>query len=79
MTSLADAEGWPELRTADPPVDQDIDGLPDTWENENGLNPKDGEDARDDADGDGYTEIEEYLNGTDPRSKTEGTDGGVRP
>ena len=46
--------------------DDDNDGMPDNYEDSNGfkrLNPKD---AGKDADGDGYTNLEEYLGGSDP-------------
>jgi pectate lyase len=48
------------------PVDSDGDGMPDDWERKYGLNPNDPKDAALDTDNDGYTNIEEYLNGTDP-------------
>jgi len=54
--------GWPEYRCADVPVDSDRDGMPDTWEETAGLDPMDPADANGDADGDGYTNIEEYIN-----------------
>ncbi len=41
--------------------------MPDAWEKEYGLNPKDPSDGTKDADGDGYTNVEEYLNGTNPK------------
>ena len=41
--------------------DSDLDGMPDTWEIANGLNP-DINDSGADLDGDGYTNIEEFLN-----------------
>lgn len=41
--------------------DSDNDGMPDIWENAVGLNPNVA-DENDDMDGDGYTNIEEYLN-----------------
>jgi hypothetical protein len=37
------------------------DGMPDEWEDENGLDP-DKDDSAGDQDGDGYTNIEEYVN-----------------
>lgn len=40
--------------------------MPDAWEVKHGLNPKDPSDARGDLDGDGYTNLEESLNGTEP-------------
>lgn len=51
-------------------VDSDNDGMPDAWEDDNGLNRNDPSDASvdNDADGgaDGLTNLEEYQNGTDP-------------
>jgi hypothetical protein len=49
-------------------ADTDRDGMPDDWEIANGLAPNDPTDAAKDADGDGFTNLEEYLAGTDPRS-----------
>ena len=46
--------------------DPDGDGMPDWWEKKYGLNPDDPSDAAKDKDGDGYTNLEEFLNGTDP-------------
>ena len=40
--------------------------MPDEWEKKFNLNPKDASDASIDSDGDGYTNIEEFINGTDP-------------
>ncbi len=60
--------GWPELAAGTPPPDSDLDGMPDTWEKAHGLNPDEASDNKLDSDGDGYTNIEEFLNGTDPRS-----------
>jgi hypothetical protein len=47
-------------------VDSDHDGMPDAWEQKYGFNPNDPSDASKDANGNGYTNIEEFLNGTDP-------------
>jgi pectate lyase len=58
--------GWPNLRSAEAPQDSDNDGMPDEWELRHGLDPKDLSDAAGDLNGTGYTNIEEYLNGTDP-------------
>lgn len=46
--------------------DDDNDGMPDTFETANGFNPFDTVDAGLDADGDGYSNLEEYKAGTDP-------------
>jgi hypothetical protein len=40
--------------------------MPNAWESKFGLDPKDLSDNTQDKDGDGYTNLEEYLNGTDP-------------
>ena len=57
-------ESYPQGARADD-FDSDSDGLPDFWENLFGLNPKSGtgnfEDANKDRLGDGYTELERYL------------------
>lgn len=58
--------GWPVLRSAQPPVDRDEDGMPDDWEDRFDLNPNDQSDSPLDDDKDGYTNLEEYLNGTSP-------------
>jgi hypothetical protein len=46
--------------------DSDFDGMPDEWELKYGLNPN-ADDALQDADGDGFTNLEEYLALTNPR------------
>lgn len=55
--------GWPELPTSEPPVDSDGDGMPDSWEHEHKLDPLDSSDGPGDHNGDGYTNLEDYLNG----------------
>ncbi len=47
-------------------ADSDNDGMPDWWEERYGLNPFDPADAFEDLDGDGASNLEEYLAGTDP-------------
>ncbi|HVT91145.1 MAG TPA: hypothetical protein VHD56_19990 [Tepidisphaeraceae bacterium] len=67
INSQNEVGGWPELKSAPAPIDSDHDGLPDEWEAAHGLNPKDPADAQLDSDKDGYTNLEEYLNHTDPK------------
>jgi len=55
------AGGWPELKTGKLPKDTDKDGIPDEWEQKNGLNVTNPSDAREIAK-DGYTNIEIYVN-----------------
>ena len=49
-------------------VDADNDGMPDAWELKFGLNPNDPADAKKDADGDMFTNLEEYEAKTDPKN-----------
>jgi hypothetical protein len=60
--------------------DSDNDGLPDSWEVENGLDPLDnsGDNGADgDPDNDNLTNSQEYANGTDPQD--EDSDGDLLP
>jgi hypothetical protein len=54
--------GWPELKSGDVPLDSDNDGIPDAWEIKHRLNPHDASDASRIGEN-GYSNIEEYLNG----------------
>src|SRR5205085_5484724 len=74
IDSQKDVGGWPELKSAPPPVDSDHDGIPDEWERKYGLNPNDPSDAKRDLNGDGYTNLEKYLNGIDPTKKIDWRD-----
>ena len=50
-------------------ADADHDGLPNEWEVKYGFNPNDPRDAAKDSDGDGFTNLEEFLAKTDPTDK----------
>lgn len=52
---------WPDLKAKPAPADSDNDGMPDAWENANGLNPNNALDRGTIA-GNGYTNLENYLN-----------------
>lgn len=45
------------------------DGMPDLWEQEHQLDSNKTADGSSDADGDGYTNVEEYLHRTDPNRR----------
>jgi len=55
-------EGWPELKSSPALADSDNDGMPDEWEKLSGLNPLNPADGNQDRNGDGYTNLEDYLN-----------------
>jgi pectate lyase len=69
INSQAEVRGWPIYHAADPAPDRDADGMPDNWEAGHGLDPHGAGDAGADSDGDGYTNIEEFLNKTDPNRR----------
>ena len=62
IDSQREVGGWPELASLPAPADTDRDGMPDDWEAANGLDAARADDRNTDRDGDGYTELEEYLN-----------------
>lgn len=67
IDSQEDVGGWPVFDAYPPYADTDRDGMPDGWERKWRFDPESPDDAQDE-DGDGYTNLEEYLNGTVPRS-----------
>jgi hypothetical protein len=70
IDSPSDVGGWPELKSKPALSDSDSDGIPDSWEQSHGLNPQNAADAALDHDGNGYTNIEEYINGLLPSPYT---------
>ncbi len=61
----SEAEPWPRLRSTAPPADSDSDGIPDTWEKANNLDPQNPADANK-TNSTGYTNLENYLNSLSP-------------
>jgi len=62
INSQADVGGWPDLEPGTPWIDGDGDGMPDDWEAAHGHDPSDASDGAADADGDGLTNLEGWLN-----------------
>ena len=62
--------GYPEYHGT-PRQDTDGDGMPDDWEVANGLDPNDPSDANGDINGDGYTNIEKWINGIPTTSRVD--------
>ena len=60
------ADGFVGFEKKEALIDLDGDGLPDAWESENNL-AVNSNDASQDPDGDGFTNLQEYKNGTDPK------------
>jgi len=72
ITDISQVGGWPLLQGS-PRADRDKDGMPDSWEIKYGLNPDNAADAIADCNGDGYTNIEKYINGMNPKKKIDWT------
>jgi hypothetical protein len=62
IDSPAQVGGYPTYSGGTAPADMDQDGMPDSWEAANGLNANDASDRNGDANGNGYTNVEDYLN-----------------
>ena len=73
ITDISQVGGYPEYK-GKPYVDTDKDGIPDKWEKKHRLNPNDPADAKLDSNNDGYTNIEDYINGIDPTKKVDWKD-----
>ena len=70
ITNVNQVGGYPEYKGT-PYKDTDSDGMPDWWEEKHGLNPNDPADTHGDINGDGYTNIEKFINGIDPETKVD--------
>lgn len=60
--------GWPDLVGGRACQDSDGDAMPDAFEERYGFDPADPNDGWADADGDGYTNVEEFLNFSPPHA-----------
>jgi pectate lyase len=69
--SVKDVGGYKDLKGGEAPADRDHDGMPDAYEQANHLNPDDATDGNKDAIGDGYTNLERYLNAIPTSAKQE--------
>jgi hypothetical protein len=67
-TDLPEDQRWPDYRSLPAPLDSDHDGIPDFWEKQFGLNPRDASDSAKISNG--YANIEHYFNNTDPTGGT---------
>ena len=61
LDSQEQVGGWPEVMAGEAPVDTDRDGMPDAWEDKEGFDKANAADRNGDADGDGFTNLEECL------------------
>ena len=68
ITDISQVGGYPEYN-GEPIKDLGADGIPLSWKKKFDLNVNDPELAQKDLQGDGYTVMDKYLNGLDPRKK----------
>ena len=76
VNAPSDWSPWPVLNSTTAPLDTDRDGIPDTWEEANGLNKNDANDGKATADN-GYTHLENYLNSLVAEITEKQNDGGT--
>jgi hypothetical protein len=62
IDSQSEVGGWPVIHSEPASEDNDHDGMPDGWEQIHGLDPSDPSDRNGDSNGDGYTNLEDYIN-----------------
>jgi len=60
IDSQEEVGGWPDLAPGTTSSDRDGDGMPDAWEAAHGFDPERA-DGNDDRDGDGFTNLEDWL------------------
>lgn len=68
ITDISQVGGWPEYK-GEPIKDLGADGIPLAWKKKYGLDPDDAALAQKDLQGDGYTVMDKYLAGLDPRQR----------
>ena len=74
IDSVEQVGGWPELLTYDVPLDTDMDGMPDEWERDYGLDALT-DDTAGDLDEDGLSNLGEYNADTYPNDTDSEDDG----
>ena len=72
ITNISQVGGYPEYK-GKPYKITNGDGIPDAWKIKYGIDPKGPSIANGDINGDGYTNIEKYINGIDPTKKVDWT------
>jgi DNA-binding MarR family transcriptional regulator len=77
LISLSPAVAQSNQEEQEQEQDTDGDGMPDSWEEQYGLNANNSTDGSQDYDNDGLTNVQEYENNTDPNNYD--TDGGGVP
>jgi hypothetical protein len=70
ITDISQVGGYPEYK-GEPYKYSQNDGIPDWWKKKYGLDVNDPDLAGKDCNGDGYTNIEKYLDGIDPSKKVD--------
>lgn len=62
IDSQSQVGGWPVVEAGSAGIDADGDGMPDDWEARHGLDPANPADGTGDRNGDGFTNLEDWLN-----------------
>lgn len=76
IDSQDECGGWPVLNSEATPADTDGDGIPDAWEDANGLDKNNAADGKT-VGADGYTNLEKYMNNLVAHIMEGGNEGGT--
>ena len=76
IDSQDECGGWPVLNSEATPADTDGDGIPDAWEDANGLDKNNAADGKT-VGADGYTNLEKYMNSLVAHIMEGGNEGGT--